>query len=89
MGRPKRTAVTGIAGFCARGAAQGENFQQFILGQRRQNARQALRQHGFASARWATQQQVMPAHSRHFQGAAGQGLAMDLTEVRIVLATGR
>src|ERR1035441_3822428 len=53
-------------------------LQGFLQGKRRQNGCQPLGKHGFASARWANQKDVMTPSSRDFQSALDRFLSLHL-----------
>lgn len=61
-------------------------FQRFVEGQRRQNGRQATGQHGFARARRANEDDVVPASRCQFEGAFDVLLPAHIAEIDIVLA---
>ena len=58
------------------------DLQRLGGGERGQEARQALGQHGLAAPRWSGEQQVVATGSRHLEGGTGHGLAPDVGEVR-------
>ena len=76
---------------CARQAAPFEqagnrldlrHFQQFARRKRRQQARQALGQHGLARPRWPAEQEIVAACRCDFEHALGPFLAFDVAHVR-------
>ena len=60
-------------------------LQRLVQGQRRQNRRQPFGQHGFAGARRADEQHVVPAGRGDFQGALHVFLAFDLGKIQFVV----
>jgi hypothetical protein len=56
-------------------------FQHLARIHRRQDRRQALRQHGFAGARRPDHQEMMRPGRRHFEGAFAGLLAFDVLEI--------
>ena len=73
----------------------GAGLERFLVGQRRQNAGQALGQHAFARARRPHKQQIMPARSGNLQRTAGFGLPAHIGHIGaepgpgFVIAAGR
>ena len=57
-------------------------FDGLGKGQRRQDARQPLRQHRLAGARRPDHEHVVPARRRDFERALGGGLAAHVAEIR-------
>ena len=82
-------AAEGALFYQPRAAAQkpghrvdGAGFQRFLVGQRRQNPRQALGQHGFAGARRADKQQIVPARGGNLHRPACLALAAHIGHIR-------
>ena len=70
-------------GEIARQRTHHGSFQRFIGLERRQQARQARRQHRLARTGRADHQQIVAAGRRHFEHALGAFLALDLRKVGI------
>ena len=66
---PKRAARVQVQAALLAGqqGAQRPHAHQFVIGQRRQDGRQPLRQHGFACAGWPHHQQAVSARRGNFQ----------------------
>ena len=56
-------------------------FDQFVFGQRWQNAGQPLEKHGLARSRRAHHQEAVSARGSDFQSKAGSMLTLDIDEV--------
>ena len=57
-------------------------FQRFLIGQRRQNARQPFCQHGLTGTRRADQQQVVPTCGGNLHRPAGLALPAHIGHIR-------
>ncbi len=62
-------------------AVDARHLQRLLSGQRRQDARQAPREHRLADPRRALEEQVVTARRRDLHGVHGLGLAGDVAEV--------
>ena len=67
-----------------RDAVDARHLQRLLSGQRRQDARQAPRQHRLADARRALEEQVVTARRRDLHGVHGLDLAGDVAEVGVL-----
>jgi hypothetical protein len=82
MGAAERPAARQLAAGKLAGDRGDHADVEHLLGvHRRQDRRQAARQHRLAGARRADEQQVMAAGRGHFERPLGRLLALDVAEV--------
>ena len=62
----------------------GRRLQGFRFGHRRQDARQALREHGLAGPRWPDHEQAVATGGGDFQRAPRLRLAFDIHQIRVM-----
>jgi hypothetical protein len=57
-------------------------LDRFLKGQRRQDSRKALREHGFTRSWRADEKHIVPAGRRHFERPLGRDLPAHVVEIR-------
>ena len=67
----------------ARHRVNGRRFNRLVERERRENAGEPSRQHGFAGPRRPDHQEVVTARGGDFECAASEGLAVEVGEVEI------
>jgi hypothetical protein len=65
----------------SRDAVNLRGLDGFLKSQRRKNAGEAFREHGFAGTRRADHQHVVAARGCHFERALGRGLSPDFAKI--------
>ena len=78
VGAAERTVAVELLLMVGQERTQCPYFDQFVFGQRRKDAGQTLRKHGFARTRRAHHQQAVSACRCDFQSKASGMLAFDI-----------
>ena len=63
------------------GRVDAGHRERLLGGERREQARQALGQHGLARPGWPHHQEVVPAGRRHFERVSAHGLSSDIGQI--------
>ena len=82
MHHPHRAFAAKIVRVLRQKRTQCPHFNLFIGGQRRQNRRQPLRQHGFARAWGANHQQAVPTRRCNFQRQSRRVLPFHVFQIQ-------
>ena len=78
----ERTVAVELLLMIGQKRTQRPYFDQFVFGQRRQNAGQPLGKHGLARSRRTHHQKAVSARGGDFQSKAGGVLTFDIDEIR-------
>ena len=84
MRRAKRPHAPALDAEMAGERGDGRRFERFGFGHRRQQRREAMREHRLARSRRTEQQQRMKSGRGDFEHALGRGLAANVGEVRCI-----